>query len=316
MALPHSAGQTSSVTAVPLQADTRADNADVGLRSGAIGLGSVLMHGVTHIAPAVGLVLSIQFITANAGVAAPLAFGTAFLIVLTLGVSLTQLAKHLPSAGGYYTYVSRTVHPRAGFLTAWLYFLYDPTGAAINIAFMGYFFNSTLKAEYGIAFPWWAFFLIAAALVTVLTIDEHRIVERWWNDVLTDPAMTPDRAVLCHGDLWYENVLVDARRSMVSGVIDFEDANVGDPAQDFATLRHLDDRFVIAAIDAYRIAGGVLAPAFVHRVQRYGEMRELGGLYFALLHDDEEEFADSVRKLRAGAILNPNAHPPLQLSRV
>src|SRR5579875_1335339 len=95
------------------------------LKAGALGLPPILMQAVTHIAPAVGLVLSIQYITS------PLAFVIAFLIVLTLGISLTQLARYLPSAGGYYTYVSRTVHPRAGWLTAWLYFLYDPTGAAI-----------------------------------------------------------------------------------------------------------------------------------------------------------------------------------------
>src|SRR5205807_9863209 len=107
------------------------------LRGGALGLPPIVMQGVTHIAPAVGLVLTIQFITSLTGVTSPLAYAIAFLIVMTLGIALTQLAKYLPSAGGYYTYVSRTVGPRSGFLTAWLYFLYDPTGAAINLAFMG-----------------------------------------------------------------------------------------------------------------------------------------------------------------------------------
>jgi amino acid transporter len=86
------------------------------LREGALKLPSVMMQGITHIAPAVGLILSIQFITSLAGVTSPLAYALAFLIVVTLGISLTQLARHLPSAGGYFTYVSRTVHPRAGFL--------------------------------------------------------------------------------------------------------------------------------------------------------------------------------------------------------
>jgi len=137
------------------------------LRANALGLSAVVMQGVTHIAPAVGVVLSIQFITSLAGVTTPLSYLFAFFIVLLLGASLTQLAKHLPSAGGYYTYLSRTVHPRAGFLTAWLYFLYDPTCPAINLAFMGFFFESTLKAEWGITwFKWWLFFLIGTAFVT------------------------------------------------------------------------------------------------------------------------------------------------------
>src|SRR6266699_1826342 len=137
------------------------------LKAGALHLPEVLMQAITHIAPGAGLILSIQFIVSQSGIAAPLGFSIAFLIVLTLGISLTQLAKHLPSAGGYYTYLSRTVHPRAGFLTAWLYFLYDPTCPAINLAFMGFFFESTLKAEWGVNwFKWWLFFLIGTAFVT------------------------------------------------------------------------------------------------------------------------------------------------------
>jgi amino acid transporter len=132
------------------------------LRAGALGLSSILMQGITHIAPAVAL-LVIPFITTHAGPATPLAFVIGFGLILTLGISLTQLARHLPSAGGYYTYVSRTVHPRAGFLTAWLYFLYDPTATAINLAFMGAFVEKIVPC------PWWIFFLAATALITVLT---------------------------------------------------------------------------------------------------------------------------------------------------
>ena len=146
----------------------RSEGPNGSLRGGALRLPAAVMQGVSHIAPAVGMVLTLQFITSLAGATAPLAYALAFVIVLTLGISLTQLAKHLPSAGGYYTYVSRTVHPRAGFLTAWLFFLYDPTGAAINLAFMGFFFQSTMKAEYGFNFPWWLFFVIGGAFISVL----------------------------------------------------------------------------------------------------------------------------------------------------
>ncbi|MEW6237551.1 MAG: APC family permease [Candidatus Omnitrophota bacterium] len=138
------------------------------LRAGALKLPSIMMQGITHIAPAIGLIFSIQFVTSLAGVTTPLSFAIAFVIILTLGFSLNQLARHLPCAGGYYTYVSRTVHPRAGFLTAWLYFLYDPAGTAINLAFMGYFLQQTLNVEYNVFFPWWLFFIIAALLISWL----------------------------------------------------------------------------------------------------------------------------------------------------
>ena len=71
---------------------------ETNLRAGALRLSGVLMQGITHTAPATAILFTIQFITSKAGAAAPLAYLFAFLIVLTLGASLAQLAKHLPSA--------------------------------------------------------------------------------------------------------------------------------------------------------------------------------------------------------------------------
>jgi amino acid transporter len=140
-----------------------------GLRSGALGLSGVLMQGITHIAPATATLFTIQLTTSYAGVTAPLAYLVAFLIVMMLGVSVTQLAKHLPSAGGYYTYVSRTVSPRAGFLTSWLFSIYEPTNSGYCLAFVGSVLERALRAEYHLVFPWWIFLLMAGAFVTWVT---------------------------------------------------------------------------------------------------------------------------------------------------
>ena len=137
--------------------------ADPALRSGSLGLTAVLMQGIAHTAPATAVLLTLPFITSNAGLAAPLAYFCAFLIVLMLAVGLTQLAKHLPSAGGYYTYVSRTVHPRAGFLTAWLFFVYTAVAPAICLAMMGHVLETSLGAEYGVVVPWWLYVAVGAA---------------------------------------------------------------------------------------------------------------------------------------------------------
>ena len=137
-----------------------------GLRAGVLGLRGVFMQALTHTAPATAMLFTLPFITAKAGVSAPLAYLLAFGIILILGLTLTQLAKHLPSAGGYYTYISRTVGPRAGFLTAWLYFLYDPTVGGFSLAFVGAITEEALNA-YGITFPWWLFLLVSGALVSL-----------------------------------------------------------------------------------------------------------------------------------------------------
>jgi amino acid transporter len=127
------------------------------------------MQGIGHTAPATAILLTLPITVTYAGVAAPLAYLLAFVVVLMLGVGLTQLARHLPSAGGYYTYVSRTVHPRAGFLTAWLFFLYTPMAPAFSLAMMGFVLETSLKSEYGIVFPWWLFLLLGTGFTFGVT---------------------------------------------------------------------------------------------------------------------------------------------------
>jgi amino acid transporter len=138
------------------------------LRADALSFPSVLMQSITHIAPAVGLVFVLQFITTMAGITAPLAFALAFLIVLATAVCMVQLALHLPSAGGYYTYLSRSLNPKAGFLAAWMFFLYEPPTAAVNLAFLSFMLHNIVKIEAGISCPWYWFFLASVLLITVL----------------------------------------------------------------------------------------------------------------------------------------------------
>ncbi|MDQ6875588.1 MAG: APC family permease, partial [Actinomycetota bacterium] len=145
------------------------------LRPRALRLPGVLMQALTHIAPAVGMVAFIPMITSFSGITSPLAYLIAFLIVAMLGVSLMQLAKHLPSAGGYYTYVSRTVSPRVGFLAAWTLFIIELLAPGAGLGFGGFLFEGAMKAEYGITFPWWVFLLLGTALIFVVSYFGIRI---------------------------------------------------------------------------------------------------------------------------------------------
>lgn len=51
-----------------------------------------------------------------------------------------------------------------------------------------------------------------------------------------DPPPGSDRAVFCHNDLGIEHVLVDPGTSAITGVIDWGDAAVTDPARDLALV--------------------------------------------------------------------------------
>ncbi len=135
------------------------------LKAGVISLPGVLMQSVTSIAPAIAGMFTVPFIVLNAGVGAPLAYLGAFIIALFLGYVLAQFSRHLSSTGSYYTYVSRSLGGRAGFLVAWVYLLFYPVVIAQVGSFMGSTLQSVLKVEYGVTFEWWWFMIFLIALV-------------------------------------------------------------------------------------------------------------------------------------------------------
>ena len=142
--------------------------AETDLKKGAIGLTGAIMQNVTHIAPAVAAFLFTPTLVNFAGTQAPLAYLIGFIIVLALGVTLVQLAKRFPSAGGYFTYVSRTVGPRAGFLVGWLFSFYSPIVTGPFLAFLGLILEGELSANFGVTwFHWWMLVIVGAPLIAL-----------------------------------------------------------------------------------------------------------------------------------------------------
>jgi amino acid transporter len=126
------------------------------LKPGAVGLAGAVMQNVTHIAPAIAAFFFTQTLVGVAGGMAPLAYLIGLLIVIPLGVCLMELAKKFPSAGGYFTYVSKTLGPKLGFLTAWVFVLYSPIAGGPSLAVLGQILQDELSTNYGITwFHWW-----------------------------------------------------------------------------------------------------------------------------------------------------------------
>jgi amino acid transporter len=142
--------------------------AETELKPGAVGLAGAIMQNVTHIAPAIAAFFFTQTLVGAAGAQAPLAYLIGFIIVLPLGICLVQLAKKFPSAGGYFTYVSRTLGSRLGFLTGWMFVLYSPVVAGPALAFLGFILEGELQGNYGWTwFHWWEVVLVGIPLVAV-----------------------------------------------------------------------------------------------------------------------------------------------------
>jgi len=140
------------------------------LKAGAIGLPGATMQAVACIAPAIAGLFFTQYVVSLTGVTAPLAYIFGVCIVLMLGSTLVQLSKHMSSAGGYYSFVSRAINPRVGFLTAWMYVFYNPLCAGPIYAYFGYLLQQELATHYGINAPylWWLTLIVFAPAIAFL----------------------------------------------------------------------------------------------------------------------------------------------------
>jgi len=134
------------------------------LQRDAIGLAPVLFQSITHMAPAAAVAFSIIFATTYAGGATPLAVVLALVACLFVAISIAQLARHLPSAGGLYTYSARGLHPVVGFFVAWGFMLAEPIVAPLLYLVFGNALSSYLNAHFGTPTWLWAPF---AALVGI-----------------------------------------------------------------------------------------------------------------------------------------------------
>jgi len=138
------------------------------LERDAIGLPEVLFQSITHMAPAVATALSIGAATGFAGGLTPLAVLFAMIACLFTAYSIGQLARHLPSAGGMYTYVARGLGPFFGWLMAWAFALAEPLIAPILLAAFGLFGAAFLTTYLNIGADFeymWVVLAIACGLV-------------------------------------------------------------------------------------------------------------------------------------------------------
>src|SRR6202049_185466 len=141
------------------QADTTAR-----LQKDAIGLAPVLFQSITHMAPAAAVAFSIIFAVTYAGGATPLAVLLALVACLLVAISIGQLAKHLPSAGGLYTYSARGLHPAAGFFVAWGFMLAEPIVAPLLYLIFGNVIAVFLTNHFSTPMWLWAPFAAVAGI--------------------------------------------------------------------------------------------------------------------------------------------------------
>jgi amino acid transporter len=149
------------------------------LREGAVGLPGMLMQGVATIAPAFAILASFVFTVSLAGIVTPWAYLLAGAVLLLVAITTSQLAKEIPSAGGWYTWIARSVNPQTGFFAGWIFTIWLPPVAAMVSSFLAKtVLEPEIEAEYGVTIPWWVWVIGIVGLVVFFSFRGIVISER------------------------------------------------------------------------------------------------------------------------------------------
>jgi len=149
--------------------------ADPQLRRNALGLPELVFQGVTHIAPAANMVFSFPLIALKAGPAMPLSFLLATIVCLFIGNTVSQFSKYMPSSGGYYSFATRGLGSRPGFMATWSYLIYDILGPAGSTGFLGYLISDMVRTQFDVDIPWWLIAVVTFAVIWILTRQGIRL---------------------------------------------------------------------------------------------------------------------------------------------
>ena len=115
-----------------------------------------------------------------------------------------------------------------------------------------------------------------AAVVGAVPAQQRAGVEAF---LAAPPPPAADTLGLCHNDLGIEHVLVDPGTLALTGIIDWGDAAIGDPAYDLGLLlRDLGPRALAAVLEAYAPA----SPALAERVEFYARCAVFEDLAYGL----------------------------------
>jgi amino acid transporter len=149
------------------------------LRENAVGLPGILMQGIATIGPSFAILASFVFIVSFAGLVTPWAYLFGGILLGLQALSAAQLAKVFPSAGGWYTWIARAFHPRAGFFAGVLFSIWLPPVATLTMAYLAKtVLEPSIKAEYGVDIPWWIWVVAGVALVIFFAYQGISISEK------------------------------------------------------------------------------------------------------------------------------------------
>jgi len=139
-----------------------------GLKPGALGLLSSLVIGVASTAPAYSLAASLGFVALFVGIFTPAVMWVAFLPMLFIAAAYFYLNRADPDCGTTFTWVTRAIGPRTGWLAGWGILVTDLV-VMPNLAAIAGKYTFLLFGANGLASNRWWPMVIGVAWIAVMT---------------------------------------------------------------------------------------------------------------------------------------------------
>jgi amino acid transporter len=135
-----------------------------------IGFWEALAMSVAAMGPLLGALGVAPLIASQAGFSAPFIFVICWIAMFIVAATIARFSRVLPSAASIYTYISKGLGERAGFLSAWLSFMYYFAFEPLLLLGFGLFAESGFDFVFGISIPWWVWVIIGWSIVLILSV--------------------------------------------------------------------------------------------------------------------------------------------------
>jgi amino acid transporter len=142
---------------------------DTALKKNALGLPEVLFQSIASMAPAAAVATSLTPAIPTSGAALPLSVFLATVACALIAACIGQLAIHIPSAGGMYTYISRSLGTKLGFMSAWTFLLAQPLLLPLVAIVFGTYAEDLVKTLTGVDISWMIWVVLVCVGLFVLT---------------------------------------------------------------------------------------------------------------------------------------------------
>jgi amino acid transporter len=134
-----------------------------------IGLRRVMFQSIAGMAPAAVTMFGLGLVISYTGVASPSAMALGTVGALCVAYAIGQFATKIPSAGGFYSYMTATLGDAAGLVVGWIYVLVYVALMCVQGNQFALLATDSLQTYFGIGVPGWIPMVLLLLVIAAIT---------------------------------------------------------------------------------------------------------------------------------------------------